>query len=175
MEEVVNIYTDGWIEKIAKLSLSDHLVCSGKRSDLQWFGTKLIQRLGNYPDSEISPIYDRLAIDFDDLCYQLCHATPWGFDIGRNFNAIRDVIRGESTPKNKFFIIYDAQCLYSNEFKSFEKLFEIFLEVAKEKEKTGNNLKVILLLEDKEEISVRKLLRRKEKYRIETIKVIQKG
>ncbi len=173
MEEVINVYTDNWIEKISKLSLSNHLICSGKRADLQWFGTKLIQKLGNYPNSEISPIYGKLAVDFDSFCYQLCHSTPWGFDMGRNLNAVRDVIRGEGNSQNKFFIIYDAQYLYSDEFKSFDRLFEIFLEVSEEKGKFGNNLKVIILLEDNEEISIRKLLRRKEKYRIETIKVIQ--
>ena len=35
------------------------------------------------------------------------------------------------------------------------------------------NLKIIVLLEKREEISVRKLLRRKEKYPIETIQVVQ--
>lgn len=136
--------------------------------------TKLIQELGNYPKSEISSIYGKLAVDFDSFCYQLCHSTPWGFDMGRNLNAVRDVIRGEeSNSQNKFFIIYDAQYLYLDEFKYFKSLFEIFLEVGAEKEERGKNLKVILLLEDREEISIRKLIRRKEKYRIQTIKVIQ--
>ncbi len=54
MEEVVNVYTDNWIKKISSPSLSNHLVCSGKRADLQCFGTRLIQELGDYPESEIS-------------------------------------------------------------------------------------------------------------------------
>ncbi|MGB0869645.1 MAG: hypothetical protein ACPGSD_08600 [Flavobacteriales bacterium] len=52
MEKIINLYTDSWIDKISKLALSNHLVCSGKRSDLQWFGTTLIQELGNIPESE---------------------------------------------------------------------------------------------------------------------------
>ena len=173
MEEIVYINTDDWLDRIAEQTLAHHLVCSGKREDLQWFGTQLIQRLGNFPDSDTSPIYGKLATDFNDLCYQLCHATPWGFEMGRNLNAVRDVIRGENSPEHKFFMIYDAQCLYNTDYKSFERLFQIFLDVSDEVEKRGNNLKVILLLEDSEKISVRKLLKRKEKYPIATVKVIQ--
>ena len=123
MEDIINIYTDSWIENISKLALSHHLICSGKRSDLQGFGTRLIQEIGNYPDSETSSIYGKLAVDFDSLCYQLCQSTTWGFDKGRNTHAVRDVLREEGTPQNRFFIIYDAQFLYLDDFKNLESLF----------------------------------------------------
>ena len=173
MEKIVNVYSDDWIDEISQLGFSNHLICTGKKSNLQWFGTRLIQQMGNYPNSEISPIYGKLAVNFDDFCYQLCHATPWGFDMGKNMNAIRDVIRGEGAPQNKFFIFYDAQFLYLNECKNFENLCLTFMEVAEEYEERGQNLKVIILLEDQEKISTRRLVRRKEKFPIEILKIIQ--
>jgi hypothetical protein len=170
MKDIINVNTDDWIEDISKIALTNHLICTGKRSTLQWFGTKLIQEVGNFPNSEISPIYGKLVSDFDSFCYQLCHSTPWGFEMGRNMNAVRDVIRGEGFPQNKFFIIYDAQYMYLDDFRHFEALFRIFLEVDEESHK---NLKVIILLEDREDVRIRKLLRRKEKYQIHTLRIIQ--
>lgn len=169
----INVHSENWIEEVIPLAFSNHLICSGKRSELQWFGTSLIQALANNTDTEISPIYGKLAVDFDSFCYQLCHSTPWGFDMGRNMNAVVDVLRGEGFPQNKFFIIYDAQFLYLNDYKHFESLFHIFLEVAEEYEEDGRNLKVIILLEEQEKISVRKLIRRKGKFPIETLDIIQ--
>ena len=125
MERIVNVYADNWIDEISQLALSNHLVCTGKRSDLQWFGTNLIQSLGKYPDSETSPIYGKLALNFDDFCYQPCHSTPWGFDMGRNMGAVRDVIRGETLSQNKFFILYDAQFLYLDDLHYFEHLLKL--------------------------------------------------
>jgi len=153
MEQIINVYTDNWIDKISKLSLSNHLICSEKKADLQWLETKLIRKLGNSPNSETSPIYGKLAVDFDNLCYKLCHSTPWRFDIGRKLNAVRDVIRGENNPQNKFFIIYNTQYLYLDEFRSFERLFEIFLEVADEKKEYNNNLKLTILLEKEKKLA----------------------
>lgn len=173
MKTIINIYAEDWIEEVAHLAFSNHLICTGKRSDLQWLGTMLIQKLANYPSTETSPIYGKLAVNFDDFCYQLCHSTPWGFDMGRNINAVRDVIRGEGLSQNKFFIIYDAQFLYLDDFKSFENLWSVFLEVAEEYEEEDKNLKVIILLEKQEKINARRLIRRKEKFPIEVLEVIQ--
>lgn len=96
-----------------------------------------------------------------------------GNEMGRNFNAVKDVIRGEGNVQNKFFIIYDAQYLFLSDYKIFEQIFEIFLEVAEEKNKQASNLKLILLLENQEKVSIRRLLRRKEKYNIEVVNVVQ--
>lgn len=173
MEKIVNVYPENWITKISQLAFSNHLICTGEKSNLQWFGTRLIQKLGDCPNSEISPIYGRLAVNFEDFCYQLCHSTPWGFEMGQNMNAIRDVIRGESAPQNKFFIFYDAQFLYLKNYKNFETLYQVFMDVAQEYEERGQNLKLILLLEDQEKISTRRLIRRKEQFPIEVLKIIQ--
>lgn len=175
MEKLINIYNDDWLDKTAHLARSNHIIATGNRTDLQWFGTQLIQKLGNYPNSETSPIYGKLALDFDSFCYQLCHSTPWGFEMGRNPNAVLDVLRGETKPQNKFFIIYDAHFLYLNNYKNFEQLFSIFLTASEEYEKMGKNLKVILLLEEQEKISPRRLIRRKEKHPIEILKIIQQA
>ncbi|BDD05703.1 hypothetical protein [Aureibacter tunicatorum] len=175
MSKTINVYTNDWVKECVELALSNHLICSGKRSDLQWFGTTLIQALNHQPNSQTSPIYGKLAVNFEDFCYQLCHSTPWGFEMGINWNAVKDVIRGEGLPQHKFFILHDAQYMYFNNFKDFNTLIEIFLEVALEHDEYGQNLKVIVLLEEHEKTSVRKLIRRKEKYPIETLKIIQEG
>lgn len=173
MAKTINIYTDHWLDEMTQLACSNHLICTGKRADLQWFGTKLIQALGHQPQAETSPIYGKLAVNFNDFCYQLCHSTPWGFDMGNNMNAVKDVIRGENSPQHKFFIFYDAQMLYINNTKYFENLFSLFLEVGEEYVEHKKNLKVIVLLEAREDISIRKLLKHKEKYPIEVLKIIQ--
>lgn len=174
MAQTINIFSRDWQTHAIQLSLNNHLICTGKLSDLQWFGTQLIQELGEIKHSQTSPLYGKLINNMEQLCYQLCHATPWGFDMGTNWNAIQDVIRGEGNPQNKFFVIYDADHLYQNDYDSLKTLLEIFLEVGKEYEAVGRNLKCIFIFEDKEQISLRKLLRRKEKYPIELLTIIQK-
>lgn len=91
---------------------------------------------------------EKLAMEFNDFCYQLCHSTPWGFDMDNNMNAVKDVIRGKSSPWHRFFIFYGVQLLCINNAKHFDNLLSFFLEV-------------IVLLEARKEISIRKLLKRK--------------
>lgn len=173
MSKTINIFSGDWQAQTVQLSFDNHLICTGKQSDLQWFGTQLIQELGGIENSQTSPIYGKLITNMEQLCYQLCHATPWGFEMGTNWNAVQDVIRGEGNPQHKFFVVYDAEHLYQNDYDSLKTLLEIFLEVGEEYEALGRNLKCIFLIEDKEQISLRKLLRRKEKYPIELLTIIQ--
>ena len=174
MNRVINIYRDNWESEVIELAHSNHLICTGKKSDLQWFGTRLIQLLGKNSKTETGVIYGKLAVDFDDFCYQLCRSTPWGFEMGRNMNAVVDVLRGESAIERKFYLIHDAQYLYLNDFDNFRLLFEVFLDVSREHDERGENLKVIILLiEDQEKINLRKLLKHKEMDSIKALKIIQ--
>ena len=75
----INVCGSSWKKQVVDLACENHLFCTGKRSDLQWFGTNLIAELAKLPDTETSTIYGKLAINLDDFCYQLCHSTPWGF------------------------------------------------------------------------------------------------
>jgi hypothetical protein len=167
----INILEDFWLEKSQQLLEQNHLICFGKNSDLQWFGTSLIQKSGQIDNSEISSIYGKLASNFDDFCYQLCHSTPWGFEMGRNLNAVNDVLRGEYNPNNKFLIWYNADILYQKEFENFKQIFEIILNQSEEEKEKGKLFRVILLFNQEEVFNVRKLLKNKEKYPIALRKI----
>lgn len=167
----LNISEDFWLEKSQQLLEQNHLICFGKNSDLQWFGTSLIQKSGQLENSEISSVYGKLASNFDDFCYQLCHSTPWGFEMGRNLNAVNDVLRGENNTNNKFLIWYDADILYQKEVEVFKQIFEIILNRSEEEKENGKLFRIILLFNQEEASSLRKLLRNKERYPIALKKI----
>lgn len=171
-DKIINIDSDNWQEVVMNLAFSNHLVCTGSLKDLQWFGTNLIQLLGQQSGTETSPIYGKLAVNFDDFCYQLCHSTPWGFEMGRNLNAVVDVLRGEMNSKNKFFIFYDAHYMYQDNFDNFKQLIRVFLHTAKERGTFNQNVRVIILMEESNKISVRRLLKHTENYPIETLQIL---
>ncbi|MEP0263073.1 hypothetical protein [Dokdonia sp.] len=130
--ELNEISDFNWIEEGAKLALNSNLICLTKpefeKSDyspLQWFGTNIIQELAKKGSTEICPFYGEHIKSIDDYCYQLSRSIPWGFEMGRNNNAIYDVLLNfETEPKNRIFIWHDCQILLKKDRNLFKNIFE---------------------------------------------------
>jgi hypothetical protein len=101
---------------------------SSESNPLQWFGTNLIQYLNRQQDTEICPLYGKMINTLDDFCYQLCRSIPWGFEMGRNIDAVYDVILNfETIPQNRYFIWYDSQTLFKKNKILFDSIFECII------------------------------------------------
>ncbi len=161
-----------WLHASKELVDSSNIICitkdEFKTSDynpLIWFGTNLTQFLSRQGDSEVCSLFGRQINNIDDFAYQLCRTIPWGFEMGRNLNAVYDVVLNFTTqPKNRYFIWHDAQHLFRNDKELFNGLFESLI-VASYLNSNGKathdyqvNQKVILLFDNTGETEVSELL-----------------
>jgi RNAse (barnase) inhibitor barstar len=170
--ETSDIGNDEWLKASKELVSSSNIICitedEHKTSDynpLIWFGTNLTQYLSRFGDSEVCPLFGKQINTIDDFSYQLCRTIPWGFEMGRNLNAVYDVLLNFTTqPKNRYFIWHDAQHLFRADRKLFDCLYESLI-VASYLNSNGKatqnyqvNQKVILLFDNTSENEISELL-----------------
>ncbi|WP_305952664.1 hypothetical protein [Emticicia oligotrophica] len=167
----VNLFDNNWCEKISKTCLEKHLLCIGSRENLQQFGTNLIQKLNFKFSAEVSSLYGKHIKNIEDFCYQLYHSTISDETFFVDGYFIRDILRDKRTAINNFFIWYDADILYQNSYDTFTMIFESFLEIGFELDQEKIHLRSIILLEESESIKIRKLIKNKEKFPIEILKI----
>lgn len=172
MIKTLHIANSDWLEEAVAFATESNLICIGNKNDIQWFGTNLSKALALKGKSEVSDIYGKLVNSFDDFCYQLCHSTPWGFEISISGNAVVDVLRGEASDNEKFFIWHDANYLMRKDRKLFIDLYEIMIERSLEKAQLGLNLKSVFLLPETEYAEIKKLLKHKEKYPLVIVEIV---
>lgn len=170
--ETGDIGNDEWLKASKELANSSNIICltkdDYKTSDynpLIWFGTNLTQYLNKIGDSEVCPLFGKQINNIDDFAYQLCRTIPWGFETGRNLNAVYDVILNFTTqPRNRHFIWHDAQHLFHSDRELFDSLFEILITASylNSKGKATHdyqvNQKVIFLFDDTSESEISDLL-----------------
>ena len=167
-----DIGNDEWLNASKELVNSSNIICitenehkTSSYNPLIWFGTNLTQYLSRLGDSEVCPLFGKQINTIDDFTYQLCRTIPWSFEMGRNLNAVYDVILNFTTqPKNRYFIWHDAQHLFRADRKLFDCLYENLI-VASYLNSNGKatqnyqvNQKVILLFDNTSENEISELL-----------------
>ena len=166
--ETEEVRDSKWLNESKKLVNTSNLICITKDdfktagyNPLIWFGTNIAAFLAEEGDTEICPLYGKHINSIDDFGYQLCRAIPWGFEMGRNLDAIYDVVLNfTSEPKNRYFIWHDAQHMFRANRELFEGVFECLI-VASYLNSTGKatddykvNQKIIFLFDETEETEI---------------------
>jgi len=170
--ETGDIGNDEWLKTSEELVNSSNIICitkdEHKTSDynpLIWFGTNLTQFLSRLGDSEVCPLFGKQINTIDDFAYQLCRTIPWSFEMGRNLDAVYDVVLNFTTqPKNRYIIWHDAQHLFRSDRKLFDGLFECLIvssylnSSGKSTQDYQVNQKVIFLFDNTDENEITELL-----------------
>jgi hypothetical protein len=127
---------DNWFEQAFQLLQRTNLfVIASSGKDLQWFGSYLAQFAASKGSTEIGSLYGNHINTLDDYCYQLCRSIPWGFEMGRNINAVNDVLRNFNTyPDRRFLFWFDAQHLLTFDEHLFIELADAMNGVSAEYE-----------------------------------------
>lgn len=161
--QTIDLQNENWLSQAYALLKEDHLIVLGESDKVQWFATNLFQYLIQQGQCEASYWFGKLINNLPDFCHQLCRSTPWGFEMGVNPNAVRDVLRGdgiEGQPEkpDKYFLWFDASHLLNLDRKLFLALYDIMLDVSWEQMQHDINRKFIFLFPDMDEMGVKRLL-----------------
>ncbi len=127
------------------LQRSNLFVCSEEPDAVQWFATSLCAEVQGAGGSETATLYGRGIRDLDGFCYQLCRALPWGFEMGRNCNAVIDVLRNyHREPEGRVVFWHDAHVLMEADPVLFADLVDSMNLVSAEFEAATPNLTTLL-------------------------------
>ena len=154
-----------WLNESKALVSTSNLICITRDefktpgyNPLIWFGTNIASFFAKDGGTEICPFYGKHINSIDDFGYQLCRAIPWGFEMGRNLNAVYDVVLNFTTePKDRYFIWHDAQHLFRVNRALFEGIFECLIvasylnSVGKATDDYQVNQRVIFLFDETDE------------------------